>query len=159
VSNHAAQTLAACFRDNQGRLIIRDVQGTEYADVRPIRLFPITDPEGWISICDSQYSELLCIESIEAVPPESRHLFREALNRCMFTPVIRQITRSIPAGNTVHLFIETDRGATDICIDTEDIYRLSGNGILIKDLCGIRYLIPDTRQLSVHSTKILNTYL
>lgn len=159
MNNHTALTIVACFRDNQGRLILRDAQGREYTDVRPVRMFPITDPEGWISICDSQCNELLCIESIEAVPAESRHIFREELNRCMFNPVIRQITRSAPVGDNVRLFIVTDRGATDIAIDTEDVYRLSGNRVLIKDLSGIRYLIPDWRQMSAHSRKILEMYL
>jgi Domain of unknown function (DUF1854) len=159
VNNHAAQTIAVCFRDNQGRLILRDAQGREYRDVRPVRMFPITDPEGWISICDSQCSELLCIESIEAVPAESRNIFEEELNRCMFTPVIRQITRSVPVGANVRLFIVTDRGATDIAIDPEDIYRLSGNRVLIKDLSGVRFLIPNLLRLSAHSRKILDMYL
>ncbi|MDQ7785584.1 MAG: DUF1854 domain-containing protein, partial [Desulfomonilaceae bacterium] len=74
-------------------LILRDTQGREYRDILLVRMFPITDPEGWISICDSQYNELLCIASIEAVPAESRHMFNEELNRRMFTPVIQQITR------------------------------------------------------------------
>jgi len=159
VNNHAAQTIAVCFRDNRGRLIIRDSQGREYRDVRPVRMFPITDPEGWISICDSQRSELLCIESIEALPAESRHVLEEELNRCMFTPVIRRITRSEPLGDNVRLFIVTDRGATDIAVDAEDIYRLSGNRVLIKDVSGIRYLIPDWRKMSAPSRKILDLYL
>ena len=159
MNNHAAQTITACFRDHCGRMIIRDAQGREYRDIRLIRMFPITDPDGWISICDSQYSELLCIESIEAVPMESRHVFDEELNRCMFIPIIQQITRSISVGDNVRLFIVTDRGATDIVIDTEDIYRLSGNRILIKDLSGIRYLIPDWHKMSAHSRKILDIYL
>jgi hypothetical protein len=159
VSNHTAQTIAVCFRDNRGRLILKDAQGQEYRDVRLVRMFPITDPEGWISICDSELSELLCIESIEAVAEESRHIFKEELNRCMFTPVIRQITRLTPVGDNVRLYIETDRGVTDIVVDTEDIYRLSENRVLIKDVSGIRYLIPDWHKMSAQSRKILDMYL
>ena len=159
MNNHAAKNIAVCFRDDRGRLILRDTHGREYSDIRPIRMFPISDPEGWISICDSRYNELLCIENIEAIPTESRHLFREELNRCMFTPLIREITQSAPVGHNVRLFIVTDRGATDIVVDTEDIYRLSENRILIKDLSGIRYLIPDWRQISAHTRKILDIYL
>ncbi|MFH1113064.1 MAG: DUF1854 domain-containing protein [Pseudomonadota bacterium] len=159
MNNHAAQTITVCFRDNLGQLIVKDAEGREYRDVRPIRMFPITDPDGWISICDAQYSELLCIESIEAVPPESRRIFMEELNRCMFTPVIRQITRSVPMGDDVRLFLVTDRGTTDIVIHSEDIYRLSGNRLLIKDLSGIRYLIPDWHKMSAQSRKLLDVYV
>jgi hypothetical protein len=159
VNNHAVQTIAACYRDSQGRLILRDAKGKEYRDVRPIRMFPITDPDGWISICDSHSNELLCIESIEAVPAESRHVFREELNRYMFTPLIKQITRSVPFGNTVRLFIVTDKGATDIAVDMEDFYRLSERRVLIKDLSGTRYLITDWQKMNAQSRRILDTYL
>ena len=155
MNSHAEQTITACFRDHLGRLILRDAEGREYEDVRPIRMFPITDPEGWIAICDSQCSELLCIESIEAVPAESRRVFEEELNRYMFTPVIRQITRAVTVGDTVRLCLVTDRGDTDITVNAEDIYRLTGNRVLIKDQSGIRYLIPDWHQMSPQSRKIL----
>lgn len=159
MNNHVTQTIAECFRDNRGRMILRDTQGLEFRDVRPIRMFPITDPEGWISICDSQGTEVLCIESIEAVPADSRQTFREELNRCMFTPVIHEITRSVLEGDNVRLFIVTDRGATDILVEAEDVHRLSGKRILVKDLSGIRYLIPDWHQMNSRSRKILDLYL
>lgn len=159
MNNHVVQTIAACFRDKQGRLILRDAEGMEYRDVRPVRMFPITDPGGWISICDSHSNELLCIESIEAVPAESRHIFREELNRYMFTPVIQRITRSVLVGNTVRFSIVTDRGATDIAVDVDDVYRLSDNRVLIKDLSGTRYLIPDWLQMGAQSRKIIDMYL
>lgn len=159
MNHHAVQTIAACFRDNRGRLIITDTQGRQYTDVRLVRMFPITDPERWISVCDSQGSELLCIENLDAVPAEARHIFQEELDRCMFTPVIRQITRSVHSGPNVRLSVVTDRGTTDIAINAENVYRLSGNRILIKDLSGIRYLIPDWHQMSSQSRKILDMYL
>jgi hypothetical protein len=159
VNNRAAQTIVDCFRDSRGQLILRDVEGLEYRDVRPIRMFPITDPEGWISICDSHGSELLYIEGIEAIPEESRHVFEDELNRRMFTPIIQQITGSVPVGDNVRLFIVTDRGATDIAVEAEDIYRLSGNRILIKDISGIRYLIPDWHKMDAPSRTVLDIYL
>lgn len=159
MNDNTARTIDACFRDDRGQLIIRDTQGREYRDVRLIRMFPITDPEGWISVCDSQYNELLCIESIEAVPTGSRRIIEEELNRCTFIPIIQQITRSVPLGDIVRLFVVTDRGSTEIAVGTEDIYRLSGNRVLLKDISGIRYLIPDWLKMSPHSRKTLDVYL
>lgn len=159
MNNQALQNISHCYRDNRGRLILRDGRGREYRDVRPVRMFPITDPEGWISICDSQFNELLCIEGIEAVPEESRHIFEDELNRYMFTPIIIRITRSVAVGDGVRLFVVTDKGATEITVDAEDIYRLSGNRVLLKDLNGIRYLIPDWYKMDIQSKKILDIYL
>lgn len=159
VMNSCTVTVAACFLDEQGQLVVRDAAGSEHRGLRPVRLFPITDPDGSIAICDEQGRELACIERIEALPADSREVVAHELRRRTFTPVITRITRSIPFGEYVRLFIETDRGATDITVDTEDIYRLSDNRMLLKDVNGIRYLIPDWRKMSGHSRRILDAYL
>jgi hypothetical protein len=153
------KTITDGFRDTQGRLIVTDDQGVQYVDVLPARLFPITDPDGWLAICDRQGRELFCIQSMEAVPASLRPIIQEELNRTMFTPMITRITRSVPFGDHVRLFVKTDRGDTDFTVDTEDIYRLSGNRILLKDVNGIRYLIPDWHKMSASSRKILDMYL
>jgi len=154
-----AKTITGGLRDEQGRLVVTDDQGVRHEDVLPARMFPITDPEGWLSICDRQGRELFCIRGMEALPEKLRPLLQEELNRTMFTPVITGITKSLPFGDLVRLFITTDRGATDITVDTEEIYRLSGSRIMLKDVSGIRYLIPDWHALSSHSRRILDIYL
>jgi len=157
--NSPSARITACFRDGHGFLVIRDSDGAEYRDVRPLRMFPITDPDGFISICDSEGRELVCIENIDGLPPDSRELILHELKRCTFTPVILQITKALPFGEYVRMFVETDRGATDITVDSEEIYRLSDNRILLKDVNKIRYLIPDWRKMSSHSRRILDAYL
>jgi len=157
--NTSSPRIHTCIRDEQGRLTLQDDRGAAYRDVRPVRLFPITDPDGWISLCNDQGEELFCIESLTAVPDDFRRLLLEELNRCMFTPVIKQILSAFPMGDQLRLALETDRGETEITLDTEDMYRLSGNRILIKDLSGIRYLIPDWHAMNPQSRRILDTYI
>jgi hypothetical protein len=153
------KTIIAGYRNDQGMLVLTDNEGTQYTDVLPVRMFPITDPDGGLSICDRQAKELFCIKSMEAVPASLRPIIQEELNRTMFTPLITRINRSVPFGDHVRLFVKTDRGETDFTVDTEDIYRLSGNRILMKDINGIRYLIPDWEMMSTHSRRILDMYL
>ena len=157
--NSPSAQITVCFRDDHGFLVVRDAGGAEYRDVRPLRMFPITDPDGLLSICDRQGRELFCIRSIEAVPAQLRPILQEELNRTMFTPMIKRIRGSVPFGDHVRLFITTDRGDTDITVDTEDIYRLSGNRILLKDVNGIRFLIPDWHAMSTQCRRILDVYL
>jgi len=153
------RTIIAGSRDERGRLVVTDDQGVRYEDVLPARMFPITDPEGRLSICDRQGRELFCISAMKAVPEALRPLLQEELNRTMFTPVITGITKSLSFGDVVRLFITTDRGDIDITVDTEEIYRLTGSRILLKDVNGIRYLIPDWHSLSSASRRILDIYL
>jgi hypothetical protein len=153
------KTIVDGFRDGQGCLIVTDDQGAQYRDVLPVRMFPITDPDGFLSICDRQGRELFCIRSMADVPAQLRPILQEELNRTMFTPVIRRIRSSVPFGDHVRLIITTDRGETDITVDTEEIYRLTGDRILLKDIHGIRFLIPDWHALNSHSRRILDIYL
>ncbi len=64
-----------------------------------------------------------------------------------------------PFGDHVRLLIETDRGETDITVDTADIHRLAGHRILLKDINGIRYLIPNWHTLKPHDRRLLDVYL
>lgn len=154
-----SRTITAGFRDEQGHLSVTDERGIEYVDVLPARMFPLTDPDGWLTLRDRQGRELLCLRDMAAVAPALRPLIEEELNRLVFTPVITGIRRSLPFGDHVRLMIETDRGDTDITVDAADIHRLAGNRILLKDNHGIRYLIPDWHQLKANDRRLLDVYL
>ena len=54
-------------RDAWGRLVLIDADGRRHVGVEPVRAFPISDPRGWISLCDIHGRELL---SIEPLPPD-----------------------------------------------------------------------------------------
>ena len=57
--------------------------------------------------------------------------------------------------------VVTDRGPTAFMIEDadNDVRRLGPNRILLVDTHGIRYLIPDVRQLDGASRRILDRYL
>ncbi len=38
--------------DAAGQLVLVDAEGVQHAPVVPVRGFPISDPDHWISICD-----------------------------------------------------------------------------------------------------------
>lgn len=154
-----SRTITAGFRDDQGRLVVSDDRGVQHVDVLPSRMFPLTDPDGWLTLRDRQGREMLCLRGMEAVAPALRPLIEEELNRLVFTPVITGIRRSLLFGDHVRLMIETDRGETDITVGTLDIHRLAGNRILLKDTHGIRYLIPDWHALKAHDRRLLDVYL
>ncbi|MCU0782398.1 MAG: DUF1854 domain-containing protein [Akkermansiaceae bacterium] len=154
-----SRTLTAGHRDEQGRLVVTDDRGVQHVDVLPARMFPLTDPDGWLTLRDRQGRELLCLCGMDAVAAELRPLIEEELNRLVFTPVITGIRRTTPFGDHVRMFIETDRGVTDITVASADIHRLAGNRILLKDVHGIRYLIPDWHALKPQDRRLLDVYL
>jgi len=148
------------FRDSLGRLVLCDQEGREHIDVKPIRIFPISDPEHWVSLCDPDGNEVICIENLSQLPNQVRHLLSEELGVREFLPIIKKIMGISSRFEPSEWQVETDRGETCFVLnDEDDIHRLSTHRILIIDAHRIRYLIPDMRRLDSASRRILAHYI
>ena len=148
------------FRDSLGRLVLCDGEGREHSDVKPIRIFPISDPEHWVSICDAEGNEVICIEDLNQLPDQVRHILLEELGVREFLPIIRRIMWISSRFEPSEWQVETDRGETCFILnDEDDIHRLSFYRILIIDAHRIRYLIPDMRRLDSASRRVLSHYI
>jgi len=146
--------------DPQGRLVLVSAQGERTVPVEPVRNFPISDPDHWISICDSAGRELIAVEDVNLLAPKVRGILEQDLARREFVPLIRKILRMPADTEPAEWEVETDRGATRFLINTsDDVRRLGPHRALLIDAQGIRYLIDDTRQLDALSRRILDRYL
>src|SRR5437762_4373530 len=56
-------------RNAAGRLVLTKASGEPHVGVEPIRTFPISDPDRFISLVDSHAHELLCIADLAELPP------------------------------------------------------------------------------------------
>ena len=146
--------------DAFGRLVLVDADGVRHESVEPVRGFPISDPDRWISICDAQGRELAYVEDLSALPAETRSVLERDLARREFVPLIRRIL-SVPADTEPTQWeVETDRGATRFMLNTgDDVRRLSADRALVIDSQGVRYLVDDLSQLDATSRRILERYL
>ncbi len=143
-----------------GRLEFVDSQGHVHQDVEPVRDFPMSDPDRWISVCDADGRELMVIDDLTTLSPELRHAVERNLSRREFVPTIRRIL-SVPADTEpAEWDVETDRGRTQFLVNSgDDVRRLYGHRALIIDSQGIRYVIDDMRRLDPASKRILDLYL
>jgi hypothetical protein len=146
--------------DPWGRLVLIDSEGRRYTGVDPVRAFPITHPNSWVSICDAEGREIMTISSLDDLPVALRVTIEHELATREFIPVIKRIVRvsvdSFPCDWTV----ETDRGPTRFTLDNEDELRLLGHGrVLITDDRKQRYQIHDVRALDAHSRRVLDRFL
>jgi hypothetical protein len=147
-------------RDAWGRLVLVDSDGRRRVGVEPVRAFPYSDPEHWISLVDSEGREVVCLETLAELPPETRQLIQEELSQREFVPVITRIVRVSSDSTPCAWDVETDRGPTRFTLNSEDdVRRLGPNRALVADVHGIRYLIPDTRTLDTPSRRLLERYL
>ncbi|HEX3871395.1 MAG TPA: DUF1854 domain-containing protein [Pirellulales bacterium] len=146
--------------DAWGRLVLIDAEGQRYVGVEPVRSFPISDPQHWISIVDGEGRELVSIENLADLPSATRKVLEEDLVRREFVPVIERIEQISAGADPSEWHVETDRGKTRFLVkNEEDIRRVGLNRVLIIDDHGVRYSILDTRKLDVASRRLLERYL
>ncbi|WP_295430786.1 DUF1854 domain-containing protein [uncultured Thiodictyon sp.] len=146
--------------DPFGHLIYRDVAGRDYPDAVPVRAYPITDPGHWVIICDAEGRELRCIEDLSALPAALRTILEDELARREFVPHIRRVILVSSYLEPAEWEVETDRGPTRFVLKTEDdVRRLGPYSALLQDSQGIRYLVPDTRNLDPYSRRAVDRYL
>ena len=145
--------------DDWGRLVLIDADGRRYVGVEPIRAFPLSDPGRHISICDAEGRELACVEEIATLPEATRRVLEDDLAARELVPVIRRIVAISADATPAEWDVETDRGPTRLTLKAEeDVRRLGPHRTLVVDAQGLRYLIPDTRELDLASRRMLEHY-
>lgn len=147
-------------RDHHGRLTLTLTDGTVHEGVVPVRAFPISAPEGGLSLVSADGHELRWIDRLADLPGPARELLEAELAVREFTPVIQRIvavsTFSTPSTWTV----ETDRGRTELVLKSEDDIRRLGNGrLLISTAQGLQFGIAQSSELDRHSRKLLERFL
>ena len=147
-------------RNSDGRLSVTDSSGRRHENIEPIRAFPISDPEHWISLCDPNGKEVVQVRDLNELPVDQRELLLSELTRREFVPVIRRIESISSLAEPCEWFVETDRGPTSFVLNSDEhVRKLGQDRALILDSHGLRYLVPDAKQLDAHSRRLLSRYL
>ena len=146
-------------RDAWGQLALVDAAGQRFEGVAAVRAFPVSNVDRWISICDAQGREIVCIENLDDVAPPVRAILEEELARREFFPVILRIL-SATTKEPSEWEALTDRGPSTFQINNEDdVRRVDLHSASVLDSHGVRYLIPDIRRLDAPSRRILDHFL
>lgn len=146
--------------DANARLVLIDAEGRRHVGVDPIRAFPLSDPSRRISLCDDAGREIAWVEDLSTLAPPIRRLIEDMLADREFTPIILRILKVSGDSAPSNWDVATDRGPTRFTLDSEDHLRnLGKDRVLITDVLGLRYQIPDTKALDSASRRILERYL
>lgn len=147
-------------RKSDGGLLVRLADGQEIQDAVPLRLFPLSEPQKWIALLDSDGRERVLLESLEQLTNTDRTLLLEELSRREFVPIIHRISWVSGNSEPCSWRVTTDRGETEFVLKSEDdIRRLGTHSVLVVDSHGIRYLIPNRDQLDAYSRRIIEWYV
>ena len=135
-----------------------------YDRIRVVRSFPFTDRNKYISIrtIDEKSKEIGMIKDLSTdVTPETRQMLEEQMDIRYFTPVIKKINSIKDEYGHAYFDVETDQGPCKFVIymNSSSVVNLSDVRLLISDLDGNRFEIPDYTKLSARELKMLDLFL
>ena len=146
--------------DAYGTLNLIDGSGIRHINIRPVRTFPISEPNGALSLMSQDGKELAWFDSMDSIQADIKGIILNVLAQTEFMPVIEKITKVSSFATPSIWDIKTDRGNTRLKLKgEEDIRRITRETLLITDAHGIQYLIRNTNDLDKVSKKILDRFL
>lgn len=135
----------------------------EYARVGVYLTFPLTNPEEFISIreADEKAKEIGIIEKLTQLPEDQQEMLREQIKLRYFMPVITKVLDVKDEYGYAYWNVVTTFGACRFTtqMSGDAVIHLSDSRLLVTDIDGNRYEIPDFYQLGVMERKKLDLFI
>lgn len=151
------------FTRTPGGFIALKMGEKEYSRVGVYLTFPLTNPEEFISIreADEKAKEIGLIESLAKFPKEQQEMLREQIKLRYFMPVITKILDVKDEYGYAYWNVVTTFGACRFTtqMSGDVVIHLSDSRLLVTDIDGNRYEIPDFYQLGVMERKKLDLFI
>ena len=148
------------YRNPQGFLAL-DLDDKSYPRVQLRRALPFSDPARWVCVTDMDDNELALIEDIAALGDNQRGLVCAELDLRYYYPVVTEI-KSIKEKMGTYYF-EVSIGGHEKNAAVKDISKnlrtLSGGTVVLTDVDGNRFLIPDVYAVKKKILRRLEAYL
>jgi len=161
MTRHHAGMSTALFslrRDSDGHLRFSDGANDD-VPVSMTPAFPLSEPGRWLSLRAADGSEVALIEDPSQLAGDARRLIEEEMESRQFVPLITRVYRASNTTTGLEVVVETDRGATTLILDADEhIRRVSETRVVLTDRAGVRYLIPDLRELDQQSRHRLERF-
>jgi hypothetical protein len=139
----------------------REKDDADWRDVTLVRLFPLTEPERWISLVEMNGKEVGILKDASRLGHDALRLARDELRRRYLVPRITRILTCRPRGDLVEWTVESDRGQQKFLTRDlrEQIKEHMPTRLSIVDVEGNRYDIPDLAALDPESRRRLDAQL
>lgn len=163
----------ACFKKSTGGLISLTLKNPvtgeteEFERIVPVRAFPITEPDMYISIREpdtkegGKGAEIGMIARLSDFDGETVEIINEELARRYFTPVITKIYSVKEKFGYLYFDVGTSAGKVSFVMNnpSSNIRTLEDGRSLIYDIDGNCFEIPEQEKLDKASFKRIEIYL
>ena len=153
----------ARFERTQGGFVKLTYKDTTYDRVSVYRTFPVTMPEEFISIreANEKAREIGVVEKLSALEPEQAKMLKEQLDLRYFTPEITKVFDIKTEYGYGYFHVMTTYGECRFTIHNggSSVTSLTDTRIVINDLDGNRFEVPDIMKLTVAERKKLDLFI
>lgn len=153
----------AKFSRTEGGFVSLQTRGKEYPRVGVYLTFPLTNPEEYISIreSDEKAKEIGMIEKLSQLPKEQQEMLQEQIKLRYFMPVITKVLDIKDEYGYAYWNVVTTFGACRFTtqMSGDAVIHLTDSRLLVTDIDGNRYEIPDFYQLGVMERKKLDLFI
>lgn len=125
------------------------------------RAFPFDHPESFISVQDTDKNEIGMISELSVFPAETADLLRAELGRKYYAPVLKSIVNIRDRYGYAYCTAVSDSGEITFTLRdaSRSIFKVDERRVIITDIDGNRYDIPDVTQLDRKSFKKIELYI
>jgi hypothetical protein len=129
--------------------------------VRVVCAAPLSHPDHYITFLDEKGRELCTVDRLDDLSPAVRQLVEEELDSYYLGNTIQRITELESEFGIAYWDVETPRGQRDFVVKDvqSSVTWLSPTRLLIMDVDGNRFEIPDSRTLDQRSQNLLDMTL
>ena len=165
----------AVFARTEGGFLSLKTDDKEYSRVGVYLTFPLTNREEFISIreadkeneakiretSDEKAKEIGIIEKLSQLPKDQQEMIQEQIRLRYFMPVITKILDVKDEYGYAYWHVMTNFGACRFTtqMSGDAVVSLSDSRLLVTDIDGNRYEIPDFYQLGVMERKKLDLFI
>lgn len=154
----------AVFAETEGGFVSLKIDGEFYPRVQIFRSFPFTDPDLYISVRDTQEKarEIGIIENLNTdVSEETAKILRKQLEMRYFLPQITKIHSITEEFGFAYFDVKTNKGEVRFTVQMggNSILHLTATRILIQDVDGNRFEVPDVTKLTAAELKKIDVFL
>ena len=153
----------ASFRRTEGGFLALKTGEKEYARVGVYLTFPLTNPEEFISIreTDEKAKEIGVIQNLKDMDRDVQEMIREQVRLRYFMPVIRKVMDVKDEYGYAYWHVMTDFGACRFTthMGGDAVINIGGARYQITDIDGNRYELPDLYALTVMERKKLDLFI
>jgi len=141
-------------------------KGCDYKHVVLRRIMPIDQPFNYISVADQENKEIGIIKAVEDLSASQREIVEQELDSRYYSPVVLEIPSVKDKLGYVYMEMRLQNkqgkeynkscAVKDV---SRNIRMLSSNSVIIFDVDGNRYVVPNLGALNKQSLRRLDSYL